>query len=83
MVTRNKPFPEGLFMVAEKLALEPATLLMVGDHAHDAEGSRLAGTKFAGVAWSQRANISAFGSDNVGVFRTVAGLRTWLKKNVL
>lgn len=51
-VENTKPDPEGLYLALEKLQVEPAEAIMVGDNYHDIVGGQNAGTKTAGVAWS-------------------------------
>lgn len=49
---RHKPDPEPVALGVDRLGLEPAQVLMVGDSPSDIEAGRSAGTGTAAVAWS-------------------------------
>ena len=46
---RPKPFPDPLFLAAERLGTVPSRLLMVGDSATDQGAARAAGCPFVAV----------------------------------
>jgi phosphoglycolate phosphatase len=48
-VSAHKPDPEGLFLAMERLGVEPAEALYVGDSVTDAEAAQRAGVPFVGV----------------------------------
>ncbi|WP_263145548.1 N-acetylmuramic acid 6-phosphate phosphatase MupP [Pseudomonas sp. RIT-PI-AD] len=50
-VTRSKPDPEPLLLACERLGLEPASVLFVGDDLRDIESGRAAGTRTAAVTY--------------------------------
>ncbi|MGE0632983.1 MAG: HAD family hydrolase [Pseudobdellovibrionaceae bacterium] len=51
LVKNNKPHPEGLFLIAKELKLDPKTIVHVGDHHHDVEGARAAEALSIGANW--------------------------------
>ncbi len=50
-VTKSKPDPEPLLLACKMLALDPASVLFVGDDLRDIESGRDAGTKTAAVRY--------------------------------
>ncbi len=52
-VVRHKPHPEHLLLALERLRVEPANALMVGDHPQDIMLGKNAGVKTAGVCSGQ------------------------------
>lgn len=50
-VKKNKPDPEGLLLLADKLHIQPANIMHIGDHAHDIIGASSAGAKTVHVIW--------------------------------
>lgn len=51
-VTNVKPHAEPVLLALEKLNLEKAEVIMIGDNSHDIEGGQNAGVQTAGVSWS-------------------------------
>ena len=49
-VTHKKPHPEPLLTAAEKLGLEPAECVYIGDTVHDGAAAQAAGMPFVGVS---------------------------------
>ena len=45
----KKPHPEGLLLIAKKLAVRPQEMLYIGDSAHDILAAKNAGCKSAAV----------------------------------
>ncbi len=78
-VEKNKPHPEGLLLVADRMGLNPSSILMVGDHIHDLEGSRGAGAFFGGAAWSPFRSRNYFSeTDADWTFASVSDFREWI-----
>ncbi|SDH40966.1 phosphoglycolate phosphatase [Pseudomonas panipatensis] len=50
-VTRSKPDPEPLLLACERLGIDPAQVLFIGDDLRDIESGRAAGTKTAAVRY--------------------------------
>ena len=50
-VTRLKPDPEAVLMAAEKVAVHPSELLVVGDSPADMQAARLAGAPCGAALW--------------------------------
>ncbi|WP_419420747.1 HAD family hydrolase [Legionella sp. D16C41] len=50
-VSKNKPSPEGLLLLAQQLNVSLSSLMHVGDHDHDVLGAMAAGVKCALVGW--------------------------------
>ncbi|MET1081059.1 MAG: N-acetylmuramic acid 6-phosphate phosphatase MupP [Pseudomonas sp.] len=50
-VTRSKPDPEPLILACQRLGLDPASVLFVGDDLRDIESGAAAGTKTAAVTF--------------------------------
>jgi phosphoglycolate phosphatase len=50
----KKPDPAGAAIIAERLGIEPADILYVGDTATDMQTGKRAGMKIAGVLWGFR-----------------------------
>lgn len=50
-VTRSKPDPEPMLLACDKLSLEPASVLFVGDDLRDIESGRAAGSRTAAVRY--------------------------------
>ncbi|WP_088006484.1 pyrophosphatase PpaX [Indiicoccus explosivorum] len=53
-VVNPKPHPEPVQLALDRLGVDKAHALMIGDNSHDIEGGRNAGVKTAGVAWAAK-----------------------------
>jgi pyrophosphatase PpaX len=49
--SRHKPLPEPVWLACERLGVEPAHALFVGDSPHDMHAGRAAGTRTAAALW--------------------------------
>jgi HAD superfamily hydrolase (TIGR01509 family) len=56
-VKRVKPDPEALLLASQKLGVEPARCIYVGDDANDVRAARAAGFTPIGVCWGERIDI--------------------------
>ncbi len=50
-VEKNKPDPEGLLLLSDRLSVEPHEMIMIGDHAHDVHGAGEVGARAIQVHW--------------------------------
>ncbi|WP_120995147.1 N-acetylmuramic acid 6-phosphate phosphatase MupP [Stutzerimonas urumqiensis] len=67
-VTRSKPDPEPMILACRQLALDPASVLFVGDDLRDIESGRAAGTRTAAVRYGYihpQDNPNSWGADVV------------------
>ena len=67
-VTHSKPDPEMLALACQRLELEPASVLFVGDDLRDIESGRAAGTRTVGVSYGYihpQDNPRSWGADAV------------------
>jgi len=63
----EKPDPESLYVIMEKLGISPQETLMVGDTVYDIEAGKLAGTKTCAVTYGidSRKELEEYGPDFV------------------
>ena len=52
-VNNNKPYSEGIELIAKELNATPDEIVLIGDHAHDIEGAHRFGCKSIHVTWSK------------------------------
>lgn len=77
-VAKNKPHPEGLLLLAQKLDIAPDLLLHIGDHDHDLLGAQQAGAASALVEWcppdvlNQNAHLAHY------TFKSVHAFSSWI-----
>jgi ATP-dependent DNA helicase RecQ len=56
-VKKVKPDPEALLLASQKLGIEPAHCIYIGDDANDVQAARAAGFTPIGVCWGERIDI--------------------------
>lgn len=69
-VANTKPNPEPMFLACDRLGIEPAHCIYVGDHARDIQAGRSAGmatvvAKFGYLSADDKANLAHWGADFV------------------
>jgi pyrophosphatase PpaX len=64
---RHKPHPDPLFVASERLGIEPANLVYVGDAVFDILAGKAAGTGTVGVTWGagKREELEDAGADHI------------------
>ena len=82
-VKRNKPDPEGIQMVLERMEVRPSRVIMVGDSASDIQAGRNAGVITGAAIWGSKAMRDLWGpiASQAGPdfeFQTVAELDRFL-----
>ena len=79
MVSKNKPYPDGLSLVAEQLLVSPEKIIVVGDHVHDMEGTKKFGSLFVGASWSRPVGNNFDLGQTDFIFHTVDDFGVWLE----
>ena len=77
----SKPNPEMLLTLMERLGVEPARTLMIGDTSHDLELARNAGTNALAVAYGAHDPDAFERFSPVATVHSVSELRSWLASN--
>ena len=75
---RVKPDPLHLTLALERLQVDPASALMVGDHRMDVEAGKAAGMRTVGVRTDERPADYFQPAAPDGVIRFLPELRTWI-----
>jgi phosphoglycolate phosphatase len=76
-----KPNPDMLLALMERLEVEPAQTLMIGDTSHDLELARNAGASALAVAYGAHSPDALARFSPVATVHSVSELRSWLSAN--
>lgn len=76
-----KPNPDMLLALMERLGVEPAQTLMIGDTSHDLELARNAGASAVAVAYGAHSSEALERLSPVATVNSVSELRSWLAAN--
>lgn len=77
-VSKNKPHPEGLFLLAQKLNISLDLLIHIGDHDHDLIGAKEAGAASILVEWCPQDVINQNSHLANYTFKSVHAFSSWI-----
>jgi phosphoglycolate phosphatase len=76
-----KPHPDMLLALMDRLGVEPAETLMIGDTTHDLELARNAGVSALAVTYGAHPSAGLMAMEPLWTAHSVAELRAWLAAN--
>jgi phosphoglycolate phosphatase len=76
-----KPHPDMLLALMDRLGVEPAETLMIGDTTHDLELARNAGVSALAVAYGAHPSAGLMAMEPLTTVHSVEELRVWLAAN--
>jgi phosphoglycolate phosphatase len=77
----SKPHPEMLLHLLERIGIEPASALMIGDTTHDLQLAANAGVDAVGVAYGAHPREALASEPHRAIVHSVGELSAWLRSN--
>lgn len=82
-IALNKPHPQGLLLLAERLDANPDEMLHIGDHEHDLMGANAAGVACAYAKWCYEDSDGQYNALANFTFNSLHDFELWFDQLIL